>query len=1085
MRFGQALGLVAIGLLALLVSLQVSRLAGRLDLPHFEAGRRRSATLDEATRARLASFDEEVRLTYFVTEREFLPAHLSHLEERVRDVLGAFERATREQARPFRIEVVYPDRHTDWEESIASAGVARWRARRVEGDGYRDDELWSSLRIGYGARPSAVFNGVDPQTVDRLQELILAQLEELRAPRRPRVAIDAPAGFDRLREVLHTGAEVLEVDFDQSATLPEGVDLFFWLDPERAREAHLAAIDSLQSRGGSAVIAAQSWQSRESWSGARLDVRFEEPVPSSATILQHFGLMPLDGLLLDPRGAEVVGPRATSGEAPSAIAPWLVRSTPDQQDFRGWSGQANGSLLFRTPLAFVPDGPRLEELGLSATVLASASDQSSLAEIPSTTISVDAAFELEGRPQPSAALCALLRPADPWSGQLLMLSDAGPLADEDAAFEYYAHGVFLQLVLSNLLSSERVVASRIALEGPAPLPELEPSERAWLRALVVLLVPSLFGLMYLLRARGRVSTGRNLPLLRLLLLPSAVAIPCVVLVSRWSPDLDLDATRDGRNRLTSAEREVFAQLLQEPVELQLLFSPASDLPPDYKSPVREVRRMCEKLEREFAAFQLNEIAVDRLDEDERQALETDGVLPLSLATSRDEVTRLYRIFAHLRLRRGEQQVVLGFPSARSFETLRFRLAHALHRLESGKPTTLALFTQPPRLSPAEATLEYQRKGLFAPRESDVFSELDDLLTENDFRVLRGNPGIDEIPTESDALLWMQPRRDTLPMTEDLANWLHGGGSALLAGQHFRIRSRQLEKTGLQQRFWPEPQFVDLERHYFPVLGIGVKRELIFSADHASMALETRVDDAEGGASYVMLPTTQAFLPRARSIQGQTEDSTSLPADPQSLGELRLPFANKLTFDQSELQRRGLEVTPWIRGIASHWSFDWRGGDLSEATLRGENEAQAPGDQPADPPALTHFEAAPTFGALIQGPFPAALLPEQDPRAGAPAPTLQVLEEPSDEVGRLLLLGNSEFLKNEGLNAVDFDHAGFALRAAAALSLPESFEVFLDREPSAPVLELQSDSTRLWWRSIVLGAFPMLLLAFGLLRRWRA
>ena len=51
----------------------------------------------------------------------------------------------------------------------------------MEGDGYRDDELWSSLRVAYGPRPAAVLNGVGPEQVTRLQDLLLAQLDELRA----------------------------------------------------------------------------------------------------------------------------------------------------------------------------------------------------------------------------------------------------------------------------------------------------------------------------------------------------------------------------------------------------------------------------------------------------------------------------------------------------------------------------------------------------------------------------------------------------------------------------------------------------------------------------------------------------------------------------------------------------------------------------------------------------------------------------------------------------------------------------------------------------------------------------------------
>jgi len=1032
---------------------------------HFEPGRRRSATLTAETRARLLDFEEEVRLTYHVTRREALPSHLSHLEEGVRDVFRAFRAATAGTDRPWKAEVVYPDDHPEWAEALASAGLAPWRARRIEGDGYRDDELWSSLSIGLGPRSAAVFNGLGPEQVTELQRLVLAQLEQLRQPRRPLVALAAPAeGYDELRTILETGAEVVEVDFDSAPELPDGTDLFVWLDPESASEAQLAAVERLTARGGSVLFAGHGLRSTEHWSGEELSVDFDWGPRASRTLLAHLGLVPLEGLLLDPRGAAVVGTPAAEGlEPPSAIAPWWVRATPDNQDFRTLSGQPNGSVVFRTPDAFVPDPLRLAELGLEATVLCSSSELASLAPVPAERIGVDAAYELEGRPQPFAALAAILRPTDPWTGRWAVLADSAPFSDAWLRHPDHAHLALLEIFLSNLTSDERMVAARIALEGSEVLPELAPSTRALLRLGVVFAVPALLGLVFLVRRRERKARRA-----RSLVPPAAVAtgllaLPVVLLVAGLAPSVGADLTRDGRNRLTDAEARTFEGLVTGPVRLELCFSSPERLPPEFKPLVRELRRTCEDLSRRLDDVEVVDLRPDDEDAAGRAELAAGGIAPLAVGTTQAEATRLFRPFAHLRLVEEDsgREVVLAFPSTRAFDELRFRLAHGLTQLARGAPTRVALFAEPPRLSPAEAALEYQRKGLFAPREGDAFSELAELLGEFGFDVERLDPRREAIPSQVDAVLWMQPRRNVLPMLEQLSGHLAAGGRALVAGQHFRIRSRQLEGADLEQRFWPEPQFLDLERHYLPELGLSVPREVIFDARHGSLELETRVDGGDG-STYTALETAQPFLCEAEG----------LPDGPVE-GAFLLPFAARLAPDDEQLSSRGLRLSPWLEGSPRAWSYSWSGGDLPPEVLAGEEHE-----------GLTQLAAPPLYGALIEGRFPAATLRSVEGQAGRRELVLQPVDAGGPE-GRLLLMTDSELFKNDVLTLAEYEHVELARRAVAELALEPELVALLGRTRNAPPLGPQPDGTRLFWRLVVLGAFPALLGLLALGRRWVA
>lgn len=1041
------------GLLACAACLFAARLVATLDLPHFEPGRRRATRLSAADQARLRGFDEEIRLAYYVSPREGLPAHLAQLEERVRDVLGAFERAAG-PGQDLRVEVVHPEAHPEWKASFASAGLAPWRARRVEGDGWRDDELWSSLRIGYGPRPAAVFNGLDPARIDRLQELVLTQLEELREPRRPRVALDAPPEFDELRRVLATGADVIELDFDAAAELPPEIDAFFWLDAEVAEGPQLAALESLRARGGSVVFATASRALEERWSGGELELAFPPRGEAARRVQTHFGLTPLDGLLLDPRCGEVAPPGG-----PGRDAPWRVRSTPDQQDFRTLRGQPNGSLLFHAPQAFVPDRERLAELGLSEVVLAGASELATLLPIPAEPVSARGLLAREGRPEPHAALAVLLRPADPWSGRLLVLADSAPLGDAHAFDEDAAHGAFLRVLLTTLLGGERLVAGRLAAAAPEPLPPLPAGERALWRSLVVLGVPLLLAGTYALRRRRGATArsvrggARSFPFARVFA-SALLSGAGVLILARLAPPLDVDLTHDARNRLSPAELEVLAELAPTGTVIELWTSPEERLPAELVPVLRELRRALARLARAAPGLELREGDPASLPDAEREALAREGVGTLTLSTTLAEVQRLHRVHAHLLLRNGERSEVLPLPTPRSLRHWRFRLVHALHRLRSGEASAITLLAEPPRLSPAEATLEYQRRGLFAPREGDAFSALEELLVENDFEVTRADPRRDPIDPGGASVFWLQPRRDLRDGLAQVAAHLHAGGFALVAGQHFRMRSRQLERAGLQQRFWPEPQFLDLELHYLPELGLRLERRPVFQERRGSLPLATRVDRADGPPRYVELETTRSFLARARSAE-----AGGSPA------ELLLPAPSRLEWDADELARRGLALRPWVRGLGPHWSFEWTGGDLPEGVLDGSA------------PEVEHDPESATYAAWIEGPFPRAEVDGED--------GLELRDEGSDSPGRLLLVGSSAFLANDLLGHADYDHELLALRAAALAELPAELAAFLDRAPGAPALEPPTEGERLLWRALVLGGFPLLLLLAGALRRRRA
>lgn len=1060
MRTSERMLLALLALGAVCVALLLARVAGHWKAGRVELGRARLATVDAPTRAWLRGLEEPVRVTWYRTPPARMPSHLRGLEEGVRSALEALAAAS-----DGRLEqvVVDPDEHPEWSEALAAGGAARWRERRVERDGWREERLWSTLEVACGPRPAAVQNGLGPEHLPDLQRLIRAQVEELRRPRRPRIALDAPAGFERFRRELQRGAEVIELDLAGGAALPEELDLFLWLAPRACGERELAALDRLLARGGSALVAGAAHAGRFT-PGFHL-VDFEPTGFPAAAFLAHFGLRALDGLLLDAQ-------RSPDGSAASGVAlPQRVPSIALDQDFRTLRGQPNGTLVFDTPSAFELDPARLAERGFEATLLASARAGAVLVPLPSEELPSPVLATLPGRLCPQAGLAAILRPNDPWSGALVALASPSPFRDGELEDARFAHNALARVLLDALVAPERAVTSAIARERPAPLAELEAGERLRWRLFVVLLPVALALAPFLLRPRraqrvrvedrassaraGRLAGARPLALALLVLAGVALCDPG-----------GIDLTREGAQRPTPAQIETLRELAAgEPVVLETWFSARDALPPELRAAAREAERLCAELERRVPGIEHRARAVLAIDGQREAELAALGIPVLASSSRADERTTLRRYASALRVRRGDEGRTIELARASDLETLRFRIAFALWRLVEGREPRVAFAGEPPRLSPAEAALEYERRGLFAPREGDVYSELRALLGRNGFTVESVDPSRAGA-IEAELALWLQPRRDVTGFLAALAGQLARGGKAIVAAQHFRIRARQLQRAELALAFWPEPQYADLDVHYLPALGIRLVPEIVLDELRAPLAIETRVDRPGGEASYVRQETAQSFLLRAAEV-GFEPGVRALAG----LGDLLLPGASRIALDARRLAERGLRVEPWIRTSSRAWTYAWSGGDLPERVLEGPSAKD--GAPLLGEPAL--------LAARFRGTFPAA---QRVGEAQADRELLLAPLEPGAPEGELLLIGCSQMWRNDQLYDPRFRHDLFALRAAAELALEPRLAAFVQGRVAAPGLALVEPRARALWRIVVLASFPLALLLVGLARWWR-
>ncbi len=1025
-----------VGALSMAAVLASARVLQRVPRSSLDLSRTPVSEVGGALRERLARLDSDLLLTYAASPEASMPSELRGVAVEVVSLLRSIEEAGGGRV---RIQIVDPTSDPDLPGYLAGIGLAPFRARSLEIDSAVERSVWSSLRIAYGAHGAAAIRAVTPAVSRGLQALLVAHLDRLESPRRPRVALSAPPAFGALRRALRSRAELLECDFDKVPRIPEEADLFWWIDPESARAEHQAALRDFLERGRSAVVAGSALRAEFVRTGTAPAVRFARtPFPSEW--LREFGLAPVEGIALEAGGQK---------------ASPLLRSIGSDQDFRALAGQPNGSLLFAAPTAFEPDGARLTDLGLSMSALASSSGITRVRPWQAEPIlEADLAEAGAGARAPRLPLLALLSPDDPWRGSLVFAASSSPFSDEYLHQPAFAHEALLSILVASLASPERLAIESAAVRGAPGLPDLSRAQRNVLRAAITISMPLLFGLLGLARALGR---SRTLRFPAGLILRAAALAAVALLVARFAPArLSLDLTREGLNGLAPEMRAILTSLVSEdrPARLEMVFSPDGDLP----QPMRPCARRARELARTLAAAAPG-LEVEHVRPSDAARLAREGVLPLDTVSAGTEAGARRQIFASMLLSARGRTEILSFPDPASFEHLEFRLASALERLTGGRKAKIAFASGAQRLSPAEA-LEYQRKGLFAPGEGDVFGEARVLLEAHDFAVTELDPQKPEPPEGTDVLVCLQPRRDAAPLIAAAARHLSRGGGVLLAAQHFAVRSRRTQASGLALALWPQPQFADVDRLYFPKIGIDLVREVLFDELHGDAEVATQVERGPGRFEVLRERAVSPLFVRAVPAGF---DAASPVA--RGISELLLECPSRLRWDGALLAGEGISARPLFSTSERAWSLDWKGGDLPPEVLRG-------------PPAGAYLGRQP-LAALFEGRFPP---PAIDPQLAAASKEGD--EKGGTAAGRLLFLGCSEMFRDGELSAPGRDHAQLLLNSVAALALSPELAELLARRSAPQGLDLVRPRERILWRILVVGAGPTAVLLLGLWRTRR-
>ena len=1016
--------------LLLLVAVYAGRLLRQWGGAQLDLGGREPTSLAAETKTFLAGLERHVDLTYFVSSRHRMPSHLKGAEAHVRQLLEALK----EEA-PHRIDyrVIYP-------EQSGAAGIAyaaRRKAsyisvRRVLHDEHSEEKIWASLIVACEGYADVLIQGIENDHLPFLEELIVAHLKARAQPPRPTFAVAAPPYFQLLSHFLGEYGDVAPLDLESQASIPLEADVLFWMQPAAVTPEHVRQLRRFVDSGRTAVLAGSAYSIGYALEAdtTRYQVR---PMPLGwRDLLQPLGLRPVPDLLMDTNSG-VVSVQDTAGQIRDIEAPFHLRCLPAFYNLKSFVVPARGGLNFVAASALEIDPLQVAKTGLQAEIVGTTTENAWVGALPRGIFGdADLAPEFS---VPKQNLMVLLKADDPWKGQIFALASAAPFQDGIINQPGYAHRVFLRTLVRTFTAPERLVRNRVEWPTLPTIPPLATGSRLFWRFAAVVLIP--LGLLFV-GLRRYFAGGGTLPASRSLAWIAARVGMVLVLVAlgaylwHFGDHLYLDFTASGQNTPAPLTRQVLER--QGEVRATLFTSPKAALPAALKPIAAKVQKLLA-----VGDIGLQNIHPEHLAPEALQRLLAQGLQPFEIERVLDDTLAVQEVWSALQLEKGDRSTAIPRLDERRAAHLGFLAVAALQRLDSGRAPHVAVISDLPRLSPAEALEDFQKKSLIAPQGVDVYSQCKALLRDYGYDVSYINPRDPRMPPEVDVLLWFQPRRDSSRIKALLAGHLAGGGKAIVALQHFNIQQRQYRGTGFQTVYWPQPQFQDLDP-YLRRFGVEQVREVLFDQTRSHLDLETQVNRTavrEYDPQKVALP----FLIRAVGAHFSAQSPIT-----RNLGDQLFVWGNHFALDQTRLDSAGVDHQVLITTSERAWTYPWKGGWLPPDIFDSQTYL---GPQP--------------LAVLLNGTFP----PPEDEASATGTP------------GELLLIGDSEMFKNEHLYAAAFQHDQFLLNAVAHMAYGPEMAALQGRHRPPRGFAFQNNAAKSLWRVVVLGAGPLVVALYGL------
>ncbi len=1070
MRRPAPVQLAIIFLLMLCIAVVGARCVSLLWPGAYDISRSRSHMVDPGTIEYLKSLDEPVFVTYAVSARCEMPSQLKRVERGVVAILKSLRDAAPDK---FDYIVVDPSGNKNMVGIVASKKISPFHSESILDDKKTEKVVWSSIVVSMGARRDVVLHRITEAYLPHLESLIVGHLKNMKTPIKPVIGVVTPeSGFASLRAVLENSGRVENISINSESGIPADIDMLYWMDPADVRDRTIMELRRFVESGRNVVLAGSLYKismMRGRDGGLLYNVSLEDP--SINKIIKKFGLEMKKSIVLDERSETINVPGEKGGSRQVSI-PFAIRTTPVTHNLKSFAGPNTGALGFYASVPINMNESRLRAFGYEAQTVVTSSENVWTVPLDEARFSEEQfAPTIMKTKQPLAVM--LSKPGDPFHGKLLVLSSSSMFTDQGLAKQGFGHRAFLRLLGRTFLSAQELVKMRVERRLPDLLPDMTPAGIIYWRVFAMVFIPAFVLLVMLIRTGlPRVSFG---PWLRIATEAGAVAIIALVVARLISGALGaarVDMTANRVNSMAEFTRETVGDLAVE-TTATLYTTRRALMPVGLKKAQEETIVLARTLCRMSGGkLKFTIVYPDDLEKLDRDILIKKGIKPTGMEVTEYDRAVTRNIWNDLVFESGGRMYRLPFIRENSASQIEFMIDTTLKAIERGKEFHVAVASDLPRLSPAEAFEDYYKKQLTAPVGSDVYSEAKDMLRANNYRVTDVNPRKPEVPPDTDVLIWLQPRRPVEKMAVELLNYLDGGGMAMIAAQHYNIQQRQYRGRGFRTVYWPQPQYIDMN-DWLDLIGITIEKEVFMDEVQTQLELEMQINRL-AVREYEDQAVAKPFLIRA--INPNFSHESPITAN---LGDLLFIWGNRFTVDRQKLEAAGLRYNPLVSSSPHSWKYDWKGGFLGEDVFNKRD----------------YLEGGQLLSLLVSGDFPHVRLYKPEPitnedgeqvmpYAGASGAGLIQVDKRgggSTSRGELILTGSSQMFTNAHLRQEGFDHAQFLLNSIAYLALGPGAARLQAKNLTPEGFEQPDERIMLLMRILTMGFLPFVFLIYGAAR----
>ncbi|MFC1474505.1 Gldg family protein [bacterium] len=1014
----------------------------------------------------LKKLDEPVSLTYVVTNRADMPSEFKRVEKGVVSVLKNMKQAAPGRSTENGIvtgveyEVVDPSGSDALVRFTSEKKVSQYHVENILDDRKSEKVVWSSIVISMGDHRDVVMHGITEDHIPHLEHLIVGHLKNMKDPIKPTIGISMPEGSRiNLEGNLSQQGTVVRVDLNEE--IPGSVDMLYAIEPPEMDAGDVFRLKQFIESGRTIVLADSLYKVRAELNREGGLEGVVSPTKTGANeILSAFGLAMEEKVLMDEKCEFMTVPNRGG---PVAFPP-AIKSNPTAFNLKNFAGTLSGNLGFMGASVIKHDAYALKSAGYDIQTVVTSSDK--VWTLPLNSMRLSESDMSPDIPKPKQPLIVLLKNKNPFYGKLLVVGSPSMFSEDGLNKAGFGHRPFLKLLGRTFLSSDALVKMRVERSPPGQISEVSPDTVLLLRFIVIVLLPALaLGNMLKKTLRTSGLPGKD-ALIHAVAVPAmfAVAVLAIVLPGNTFERLRLDFSDGNLNSLSWFTVETIRESESE-VGVELYSSSWSEMPASMKQAHAKTLDVLAQISRRSdGKINLEIINPDEMNEVDRAVFAAKGIVPSPIETTEYDIPVTKEIWHGMRIHGGGKEAVVPFVSDKNAGSLEFYIVSALKELNRGRPVDVAVASDMPRLSPAEAYEDFFKKQLSAPIGSDVYSEAKSILEEHNFRVKYVNPKTGVIPEGTDLLMWLQPRRPTENMGTALGKYLADGGSAMVALQHFNIQQRQYSGRGFQTVYWPQPQYMDLN-NYLDLIGVNLVREVFMDEVQTAMALEMQINRL-AVREYEDQAVAKPFLIRAIP-PNYSQDSPVT----SRMGDLLFKWGNRLSLDEGRMKALGLEAETLVSSSARSWSYEWSGGFLGDEVF--DDREYLEGRQP--------------LAAVVKGSFPPVMLHVPEPKIGddgkpvsAGQPSIQLdMSQARGSGGALMLVGCSEMFKNPHIYAEGFYHKEFLLNAVTYMTMGAGAVELLSRQNVPRGFERPDGETVLNARILIMGLPPAVALVFCL------